>query len=62
MLGGATTMAGSAAFGTSTALANDGMSAFQTPFGYPAAIDSNQHDECKMLEDEMSMNQITPSD
>ena len=65
MLGGST--AGSAAFGASTALANDGMSAFQTPFGYPAAIDSNQHhniqhDECKMLEDEMSMNQITPSD
>ena len=35
MLGGSTA-AGSTAFGTGTALTNDGMGAFQTPFGYPA--------------------------
>ena len=34
MLGGSTA-AGSTAFGTGTALTNDGMGAFSTPFGYP---------------------------
>ena len=67
MLGGCSTAVGgassTAALGTGTALANDGMSAFQTPFGYSAGMDNQQmqgQDDCKFLDD--SLNQITPSD
>ena len=48
-----------AMLGGSTAVTNDGMGAFQTPFGYSAAPPDAQQDDCKFLED---MNQITPSD
>ena len=59
MLGGSTAV-GSTALGTGPALANDGMSAFQPPFGYSAMENQAIHqDDCKFLED---MNQITPSD
>ena len=59
MLGDSTAVE-STAFGTGTALTNDGMGAFQIPFGYSAG--ENQHmqqDESKFLED---IHQITPSD